>query len=95
MTMPDMPSDKIDKVLERMLLPVIDSIEEMECLKRREYLTPEEVEKVYGLNAATLANKRTKGAGPRYIKDGGKVLYHQREIQKYLNAREILTNPNR
>ena len=66
--------------------------QEIEEIKQKVNLTPEEVERVYGLNAATLANKRTKGAGPRYIKDGGKVLYPQKEIQKYLNAREILTN---
>ena len=42
-------------------------------------------------SAATLANKRGKGQGPRYIKDGGKILYPQKEVQKYLQDREILT----
>jgi len=76
----------------RVIGPASACGQEIEEIKRKVNLTPEEVERVYGLNAATLANKRTKGAGPCYIKDGGKVLYPQKEIQKYLNAREILTN---
>ncbi len=84
--------ESIQAALERTIGPVAASVQEIEEIKRKVNLTPEEVERVYGLNAATLANKRTKGAGPRYIKDGGKILYPQREIQKYLSQREILTN---
>ncbi len=82
----------IQEALERAIGSASAYGREIEEIKRKVNLTPEEVERVYGLNAATLANKRTKGEGPRYIKDGGKVLYPQREVQKYLNAREILTN---
>ena len=82
----------IQEALERTIGPVAASVQEIEEIKRKVNLTPEEVERVYGLNAATLANKRTKGAGPRYIKDGGKILYSQKEIQKYLYDREILTS---
>ena len=81
----------MQETFERTLGPLAVSVQEIEELKRKVNLTPEEVERVYGLNAATLANKRAKGQGPRYIKDGGKVLYSQKEIQKYLNEREILT----
>ena len=84
--------DSMQETFERTFGPAVISVQEVEEIKRKVNLTPEEVEKVYGLNAATLANKRTKGAGPRYIKDGGKVLYSQGEIQKYLNDREILTS---
>ena len=84
--------ESIQETLERGIGPVAASVQEIEEIKRKVNLTPEEVERVYGLNAATLANKRTKAAGPRYIKDGGKILYPQKEIQKYLNQREILTN---
>ena len=87
-------TDSLQSAFERLMTPVVDSIGEMERLKRREYLTPEEVELLYGLKASTLANKRTKAAGPRYTKDGGRILYPQKEIQKYLNKREILTNDN-
>ena len=68
------------------------SVQEIEEIKRKVNLTPEEVERVYGLNAATLANQRGKGIGPPYIKVVGKILYPQQELRKYLSEREILTN---
>jgi hypothetical protein len=83
--------DSMQESFERTFGPLTTSVQEMEELKRKVNLTPEEVERVYGLNAATLANKRGKGQGPRYIKDGGKILYPQKEVQKYLQDREILT----
>lgn len=60
-------------------------------LKRKEYLTPEEVETVYSLKATTLANKRMRGIGPSYSKDGEKVLYAQSSIRLYLEKRTIRT----
>jgi len=56
-------SMNIENAIERLLAPVA----QIEKLKRKEYLTPEEVEAVYGLRASTLANKRSKGQGPEYI----------------------------
>ena len=82
----------MQKTFEQTLGPLAISVQEIEELKRKVNLTPEEVERVYGLNAATLANQRSKGTGPPYIKAGGKVLYPQRELQKYFHEREILTN---
>ena len=79
--------DSMQETFERTLGPLAASVQEIEELKRKINLTPEEVERVYSLNSATLANKRAKAAGPRYIKDGGKILYPQRELQKYLNVR--------
>ena len=84
--------DSMQKTFEQTLGPLAVSVQEIEEIKRKVNLTPEEVERVYGLNAATLANQRTKAAGPPYLKVGGKVLYPQGELRKYLNAREILTN---
>ena len=84
--------DSMQETFERTLGPLAASVQDIEEIKRKINLTPEEVERVYGLNAATLANKRAKAAGPRYIKDGGKILYPQKELRQYLTAREILTN---
>ena len=84
--------DSMQETFERTLGPLAASVQEIEEIKRKVNLTPEEVERVYSLNAATLANKRAKAAGPRYIKDGGKILYPQKDLQKYLNEREILTS---
>jgi hypothetical protein len=77
----------IDSALERLLAPIA----QVERLKRREYLTPEEVEIVYGLKAATLANKRSKAQGPEYVKDGDRVLYRQQAVRAYLDARTVKT----
>jgi len=80
-------SSNIDSALERLLAPVA----QVEKLKRREYLTPEEVELVYGLKATTLANKRSRAQGPEYVKDGEKILYKQQALKKYLDARTVRT----
>lgn len=80
-------SNSIDNALERLLAPVA----KMEKLKRREYLTPEEVELLYGLKAVTLANKRMKAQGPEYIKDGEKILYKQQAVKAYLDSRTVRT----
>ena len=77
----------IEATLERLLAPVA----QIERLKRKECLSPEEVELVYGLRATTLANKRSKAQGPEYIKDGEKILYKQKAIKAYLEARIVLT----
>jgi hypothetical protein len=80
-------SGNIDTALERLLAPVA----KLEKLKRREYLTPEEVEALYGLKPKTLANKRLKAQGPEYIKDGDRILYKHQAIKTYLEARTVRT----
>lgn len=80
-------SSSINVALERLLAPVA----QMEKLKRREYLTPDEVELLYGLKAVTLANKRMKAQGPEYIKDGERILYKQKAVKEYLDSRTVKT----
>lgn len=80
-------SDTIDITLERLLAPIAN----IEKLKRREYLPPEEVELVYGLKASTLANKRSRARGPEYIKDGEKILYKQQALKAYMDSRTVRT----
>ncbi|MDR3362609.1 MAG: hypothetical protein LBO64_07205 [Desulfovibrio sp.] len=88
---PEEIADNLQTTLERLLAPVANSIGQMERLKRREYLTAEEVELLYGLNTATLANKRSKAQGPEYIKDGDKILYKQQAVKAYLEDKTIRT----
>ena len=66
-------------------LPV--EVVELEHLKRKALLTPDEVEKLYGLNARTLCNKRGQGRGPEYIQEAatGPVFYEHKAIQAYLD----------
>lgn len=62
--------------------------QELEWLKRKQLLTPKEVEKLYGLKAGTLANKRGMGRGPEYIQEGPDcpVYYEHGGIRRYLDA---------
>lgn len=62
---------------------------ELEKLKRKEYLTEEEVSKLYNLSTATLRTKRSRGGGPPYVKDGERVLYPQKDVRAYLEARRV------
>ena len=40
---------------------------------------------------ATLQRKRSEGKGPIFIKDGAKVLYARRDLDKYMEARKVRT----
>ena len=83
--------EMLEDLAERVLAPLASEVMEIEELKRKEALTPEEVERVYGLKATTMANKRSRAQGPEYIKDGEKILYPQKAIKAYLAARHIKT----
>jgi hypothetical protein len=84
-------SANFESVLERLLEPIA----RIERLKRKESLTPDEVELVYGLKASTLANKRTKGTGPEFIRDGDKILYTPRAVKEYLEDKTVRTSGSR
>lgn len=47
------------------------------------FLTPEELAERWKTTTGTLANLRSKGRGPEYIKALGKVLYKKDDIKKY------------
>ena len=80
-------SGTIDTTLERLLAPIAN----IEKLKRRECLTPEEVELSNGLKASTLAYKRSRARGPEYIKDGEKILYKQQALKAYMDSQTVRT----
>ena len=73
----------LSETLERLLAPVV----EMEAMKRKLYLTEEEAAKLFSLAPATLRTDRSRGIGPKYIKNGRKVLYSQQELINYLERR--------
>ena len=64
---------------------------ELEKLKRKEYLTDREVEKLYPLKANTLRKRRMNGEGPAYTKDGTSVVYSHASIRNYLESRRQKT----
>jgi hypothetical protein len=66
------------------------AIVKMEILKRKEYLTEEEVDLLYSLPAATLRTDRCRGRGPRFVKNRRKVLYKKTDIDDYLERRLVM-----
>jgi hypothetical protein len=46
-------------------------------------MRPHELAKRWGFNVMSLANMRTQGRGPKFIKLGNKVLYPVAEIEAY------------
>lgn len=75
----------ITDALERVLAPVAEVICEMERIRRKEYLTEKEVEKLFSLSAATLKTQRSRGGGPLYSKAGGRILYAREDIANFLH----------
>lgn len=55
----------------------------------KKYLSPVEVEKVYGLSQKWLANMRWEKKCIPYLKVGSKVLYRPSDIENYIESREI------
>ena len=51
----------------------------------KRYLTPKDVSKRYNgsISVGTLANWRTAGTSPPYIKLGGKIVYDESELEKW------------
>lgn len=50
------------------------------------FLTPTQVATVLGLSTATLANWRSLGRGPAYIKLGARVRYRAEDIERWVDA---------
>jgi len=55
----------------------------------KRYLTPKEVSNRYGgtISVGTLANWRTSGVSPPYIKLGGKIIYPENELEEWERKR--------
>lgn len=70
---------------------VFQAAAELELLRRKEYLNAEEVEKLYGIPAATLKTRRTRGGGPSYLQHarGSCVTYTHEDIRQYMERGRI------
>lgn len=55
------------------------------------WLSEREAASILGTTAASLRSKRSRGKGPVYCKDGGRIVYDRREIDAYLKARKVKT----
>ncbi len=59
-------------------------------LNGQKLLRPREIEKNYGISRKSLANWRSQGKGPKYLKLGRMVLYPQNEFENWLKRNAIL-----
>lgn len=83
--------EEIQQTLSGMLAPIVREVAQIEKLKRKEYLTPDEVQILYGLNTGTLANYRSRAEGPEFHKTGEKILYSHKAIKHYLDCNKVRT----
>lgn len=77
------------KAFAKLLVPAA----KLEELKRKEYLTEQEVGTLYSIPPSSIRSERSRGFGPPYIKDGRRVLYPTQELAKYFEMRMIKTKP--
>jgi len=52
-------------------------------------LEPEAAAQLLGLARRSLANWRSQGRGPRYIKTGGRVRYRTADLERWLDRRAV------
>lgn len=50
-------------------------------------LSPTQVAERFSMAEGTLANWRSAGIGPRFVKTGGRVRYRESAIESWLDAR--------
>lgn len=82
---PDQMAAALNGVLRELLAPAA----KMEALRRKELLSGQEVEELYGLSYGTLRNLRTKGRGPKVIRHGQLIFYRHQDLQSYIAARQV------
>ena len=75
--------DIISETVRNVFAPVA----EMEMISKKEFLTEREVETLFSIPVGTLRTERCRNKGPRYIKEGRKVLYPRKEVtDHYLSS---------
>lgn len=53
------------------------------------YLTPKEAAHVLRRSVRTLIRMRAEGRGPKYHKEGGRILYSPMRLQEWLAHHEV------
>ena len=79
----------VNEMNEHLLRTIIR--DELASLVVPQLLTPEEASEVLKVSVVSMANWRTQGCGPTYIRAEGKVLYALADIHLYLSERKIST----
>ena len=82
------------QALEKALASALEPVCELEKVKRKPFITPKEVEALYGISRATLKAWRKDGKGPRFKQpyDNGPVWYSHEDMQAFF-TRNYPVNP--
>ena len=65
----------VDQLADAVARRVIE-LQKLEAEKNRtQYLTPQQMSERMGVSVKTLANQRSAGSGPKFVKVGGAVRY--------------------
>ena len=61
----------------------------METNHLEKLLDEQEAAPYVGVRRKTLANWRVEGVGPKFLRVGGRVRYHPRDISEWLDGRRV------
>lgn len=86
-----LPPAQIDTALREVLRELLASAARLEDLRRKELLSSQDVEELYGLNSGTLRNWRAKGLGPKFSRFGQLVFYKHQDLQTFIAAHQVRT----
>ena len=89
-------AEQLQTILEQILkkMPVYimpPELVELEKLKRRPSLSPQDVSKLYDIPEQTLADWRHYKKGPRYSKRGKRVYYSQKDLTAFFESGRVIT----
>lgn len=82
-------SEDLTDIVSQAVESAMAKIVEIEAMQRKELLTEDEVSKLYSVPVPSLRSERSRGIGPDYVKDGRRVLYPKKELDKYYHSRLI------
>lgn len=77
--------DEIVRAVREEIAPLV----KLASVPHQEYLDENAAAFYCGTTAKTLQTYRSRGRGPVYIKDGGKVLYSRKDIDQYMEKRKV------
>ena len=79
--------DEIVKAIREEIAPLV----ELAATPHREYMDEKAAALYCSIPIQSLQKKRHHGHGPVYIKDGTKVLYARKDLERYMEQRKVKT----
>lgn len=82
---------ELGDLLSEMLSTLLAPAAELERIKRKDYLTEQEVAIFCSVSTSTLRSERSRRQGPAFIKDGKRILYTHKDLREYFERRRVKT----